>query len=154
MAHRTWSSARLRGETAHRITTSWTTRSSCSRSPFPRTLPRAPGTRSSWLKVCRLKNGKRFIATVEPFHGNFVVAYTEGQDPKGLWKRTVVDEQIKWGHAVWCADLDGDGSDEFVLGFRDPLPTSRGPGVNVYRASASAAGDAITWEKHVIDDKG
>jgi len=109
---------------------------------------------ASEVKVGRLKNGKRFIATVEPFHGNFVVAYTEGQDPKGLWKRTVVDEQIKWGHAVWCADLDGDGSDEFVLGFRDPLPTSRGPGVNVYRASASAAGDAITWEKHVIDDKG
>ena len=73
----------------------------------------------------------------------------------GLWKRTVVDEQIKWGHAVWCADLDGDGGDEFVLGFRDPLPTSRGPGVNVYRAAAgSDPGDAITWEKHVIEDKG
>jgi hypothetical protein len=118
---------------------------------------------ASEVKVGRLKNGKRFIATAEPFHGNYVVAYTEGTDPKGLWKRTVVDEQIKWGHAVWCADLDGDGADEFVLGFRDPLPSSRGPGVNVYRASASSGGapgggggsaETVTWEKHVIDDKG
>ena len=109
---------------------------------------------ASEVKLGKLKNGRRFIATAEPFHGNYVVAYTEGDDAKGLWKRTVVDEQIKWGHAVWCADLDGDGADEFVLGFRDPLPTARGPGVNVYRASASSGGDAVTWEKHVIDDKG
>ena len=117
---------------------------------------------SSEVKLGRLKDGRRFIATAEPFHGNFVVAYTDANasnDDKAvaskLWKRTVIDEQIKWGHAVWCADLDGDGGDEFVLGFRDPLPTSRGPGVNVYRAVASSsAPDAITWEKHVIDDKG
>jgi hypothetical protein len=114
---------------------------------------------SSEVKLGRLKGGKRFIATAEPFHGNFVVAYTEGASADagattGLWKRTVVDEQIKWGHAVWCADLDGDGGDEFVLGFRDPLGTGRGPGVNVYRATASAAGDAVTWEKHVIEDTG
>ena len=111
---------------------------------------------TSEVKVGKLKNGKRFIATVEPLHGDLVVAYTENAgDAKGLWKRTVVDEQIKWGHGVWCADLDGDGGDEFVLGFRDPLPGGRGgPGVNVYRASASTDGDAVTWEKHVIDDKG
>lgn len=124
---------------------------------------------ASEIKLGRLKGGRRFIATAEPFHGNFVVAYTEeaggadagagaadGGAAKGLWKRTVVDEQIKWGHAVACADLDGDGGDEFVLGFRDPLPTSRGPGVNVYRATASVsdAGGAVSWEKHVIDDKG
>ena len=110
---------------------------------------------ASEVKIGRLKNGRRFIATAEPFHGNFVVAYTEGADPKALWKRTVVDEQIKWGHAVWCADLDGDGSDEFVFGFRDPLGTGRGPGVNVYRAVAGPnPNDPITWEKHVIEDKG
>jgi hypothetical protein len=109
---------------------------------------------SSEVKLGRLKDGRRFIGTAEPFHGNFVVAYTEGSDPKGMWKRTVIDEQIKWGHAVWCADLDGDGGDEFVLGFRDPLGTGRGPGVNVYRAAASSGGDTVTWEKHVIEDKG
>jgi hypothetical protein len=114
---------------------------------------------SSEVKLGRLKSGKRFIATAEPFHGNYVVAYTEDAGSaagatSGLWKRTVVDEQIKWGHAVWCADLDGDGGDEFVLGFRDPLGTGRGPGVNVYRATASQSGDAVAWEKHVIEDTG
>jgi hypothetical protein len=103
------------------------------------------------VKVGKLKSGKRFIATVEPLHGDFVGRlHRERGDAKGLWKRTVVDEQIKWGHGVWCADLDGDGGDEFVLGFRDPLPGGRGgPGVNVYRASASPDGDSVTWEKHV-----
>ena len=113
---------------------------------------------ASEVKLGRLKGGRRFIATAEPFHGNYVVAYTEptsgGAAGGGLWKRTVVDEQIKWGHAVACADLDGDGADEFVLGFRDPLPNRRGPGVNVYRAAASPSGDAVTWEKHVIEDTG
>jgi hypothetical protein len=32
---------------------------------------------SSEVKLGRLKSGKRFIATAEPFHGNYVVAYTE-----------------------------------------------------------------------------
>lgn len=111
---------------------------------------------ASEVKLGKLKGGRRFVATAEPFHGNYVVAYTEGgaasSGGRGLWKRTVVDEQVKWGHAVACADLDGDGADEFVLGYRDPLPTARGPGVNVYRATG--AGDDVTWEKHVIEDKG
>ena len=108
---------------------------------------------SSEVKLGRLKGGRRFIATVEPFHGNAVVVYTEGDDPKKLWTRTVLDEQIKWGHAVWCADLDGDGGDELVLGFRDPLPGPRGPGINVYRPKDPAAA-ALAWERHVIEDKG
>ncbi len=30
---------------------------------------------------------------------------------QGVWNRHVLDDQLKWGHAVWCADLDGDGDD-------------------------------------------
>jgi hypothetical protein len=110
---------------------------------------------SSEVKLGHLKNGRRFIATVEPFHGNYVVVYTEPSDGTGgdgLWTRTVLDPDIKWGHAVWCADLDGDGSDELVLGFRDPLP-NHGPGVNVYQVADPAAGK-LDWQKHVIEDKG
>lgn len=110
---------------------------------------------SSELKLGRLKGGRRFVATVEPFHGNFGVVYTEpeGGAADKPWTRTVLDEQIKWGHAVWCADLDGDGGDEIVLGFRDPLPGSRGPGVNAYRAKDPSAAK-LEWEKHVIEDNG
>ena len=112
---------------------------------------------ASELKLGRLKGGRRFIATVEPLHGNYAVIYTEprggagGSDP--LWTRTVLDAQIKWGHAVWCADLDGDGGDELILGFRDPLPGIRGPGVNIYRAADPAA-ETLEWHKQVVEDKG
>jgi hypothetical protein len=108
---------------------------------------------SSEIKLGRLKGGRRFIATVEPFHGNYGVVYTEPEAGQKLWTRTILDEQIKWGHAVSCADLDGDGSDEIILGFRDPLPPGRGPGVNVYRAKDPAA-HTLEWEKHVVEDKG
>ena len=84
---------------------------------------------------------------------NAVVIYTEGEGPKGMWTRTVLDEQIKWGHAVWCADLDGDGGDDLVLGFRDPLPGSRGPGLNIYRVKDPAAAK-LDWDRHVLEDKG
>ena len=36
------------------------------------------------------------------------------------WDRRVIDEPVKWGHAVWCVDLDGDGDDELLIGQRDP----------------------------------
>src|SRR5579883_3190123 len=55
------------------------------------------------------------IATIEPWHGNQVVVYTP---PGGeeLWHRHVIDDHLRWGHAVSCADLDGDGSKELVIG--------------------------------------
>ena len=108
---------------------------------------------SSEIRLGRLKGGRRFIATIEPFHGNFGVVYTEPEDGQKLWARTVLDEQIKWGHAIACADLDGDGSDEIVLGFRDPLPPGRGPGINIYRAKDPAAA-RLEWSKVLIEDKG
>ena len=41
--------------------------------------------------------------------------------------------RCQWGHAVWCADLDGDGDDELLIGQRDPNRAGsigpRGPGV-------------------------
>jgi hypothetical protein len=116
--------------------------------------PKAP-LGASEVKLGRLKGGRRFIATVEPLHGNYAVVYTEpeGGAKDGLWTRTILDEQIKWGHAVWCADLDGDGGDELVLGYRDPLPGTRGPGVNVYHAIDPAA-PKLEWHKQVVEDKG
>src|SRR5262249_28490213 len=67
---------------------------------------------SSEIKQGKLKNGKKYIATIEPWHGNQVVVYTEPSDPKAMWDRHVIDDQLKWGHAVWTADLDGDGDEE------------------------------------------
>jgi hypothetical protein len=52
---------------------------------------------------------------------------------------------------VWCCDLDGDGSDEIVIGVRDPLTERIKSGVNAFKATDEAG---TTWEKHVIDNGG
>jgi hypothetical protein len=107
---------------------------------------------ASEIKLGRLKNGRKYIATIEPWHGHQVVVYTPPNDPsQTLWTRTVVDEQLKWGHAIWCADLDGDGDEELVIGVRDALNDKVRYGVNVYKAM-DATGSK--WSKHIIDNGG
>jgi len=104
---------------------------------------------SSEIKLGKLKNGTRFIATIEPWHGNQVVVYTQPAGGKD-WKRQVLDNQLMWGHAVQVADLDGDGDDELVIGVRDPLKGKAESGVRVYTADASAE----KWEKSELDPGG
>jgi hypothetical protein len=109
---------------------------------------------ASEVKQGKLKNGRRFIATIEPWHGNQVVVYTPPADSaNGFWQRHVVDEHLKWGHAVWCADLDGDGDDELVIGVRDDLSnrSQERRGVRIYKALDGSAGQ---WGRHIIEDGG
>jgi len=102
---------------------------------------------SSEIKLGRLKDGKRYIATVEPWHGFQIVVYTPGEQG-GPWSRKVIDSQLKWGHAVQCVDVDGDGEDELIVGVRDPLNEQVRSGVNVHKLVNGA------WQKHVIDNGG
>jgi hypothetical protein len=108
---------------------------------------------ASEVKQGKLKNGKRFIVTIEPWHGNEVVIYTEPDDPKKLWDRHVIDTQLKWGHAVWCADLDGDGNDAIIVGVRDSLSDKTGEkcGVRLYK---TATDKGTEWNRHLVDEGG
>ena len=109
---------------------------------------------SSEVKEGMLKGGHKFIATIEPWHGNQVVVYTPPSDPgEGLWERHVLDEQLKWGHAVWCADLDGDGSDELIIGVRDDLSNNPGErqGVRIYKALDE---HGMKWARQIVEDGG
>jgi hypothetical protein len=107
---------------------------------------------SSEIKPGRLAGGKRYIATIEPWHGFQVVVYTEPSAATQLWNRHVLDATLAWGHAVWTADLDRDGADELIIGQRDKgKGLIAGPGVFVYRPVDAAAGK---WEKVVVDDGG
>jgi hypothetical protein len=88
-------------------------------------------------------------------HGNMAVAYI-GQAGDATtpikWERHVLDDTLGRGHAVWLADLDGDGDDEIVVGHSDPATGPvKGPGVYIYEAQGDAG---TTWTKHVIDDGG
>jgi hypothetical protein len=86
--------------------------------------------------------GRRFLATIEPWHGEQVVVYFAGK-PGELWSRHVIDDTFREGHALACADLDGDCNDEIVAGFRGP-----GTSLCAYRA-VDASG--TKWERQTLD---
>jgi FG-GAP-like repeat len=110
---------------------------------------------ASEIKEGKLKNGKRFIATIEPWHGNQVVVYTEPAEKGKMWERHVIDEQLRWGHAVACADLDGDGNDELIIGVRDePNKTDKfkeSRGVRIYKALDDKG---AKWQRQIVDNGG
>lgn len=91
-----------------------------------------------------------YIATIEPWHGTQVVVYTRPAQPDQLWERKVLDEELHWGHAVWCADLDGDGGQELVIGVRDHKSPAVPSGVRIYKPSA----DAKSWTPYRLDPGG
>jgi hypothetical protein len=102
----------------------------------------------SEIKMGQLR-GQPFYTTIEPWHGNQVVVYTQAKE--GEWTRHVIDTELKWGHGLWCADLAGDGNDQIIVGVRDPFNEKIRSGVNVFRATDPTG---TKWEKHVIDNGG
>ena len=109
---------------------------------------------ASEIKYGGLK-GHPFLATIEPWHGHEVVVYTPPDSPakRPLWERHVIDKDLKWGHAVWCADLDGDGRDELIIGVRDDLSQKSGErrGVRIYKATD---GKGAKWQRTLVDEGG
>ena len=110
---------------------------------------------ASEIKQGKFKNGTSFVATIEPWHGNQVVVYpTDSSGKDKLWRRIVVDDHLRWGHGVWCADLDGDGDDELIIGVRDlPLTTDSFKekwGVRVYKATDQSR---TKWSRTIIDQE-
>lgn len=91
-----------------------------------------------------------FVATLEPFHGNTVAAYVKNPLSPGRWSRFLLDtfdvpnENGEGpGHSVLCADFDGDGDDEFLVGLRGPHPWQ---GVFYYKAIDAARGIFARWK--------
>jgi hypothetical protein len=108
---------------------------------------------ASEIKQGRLKDGRPFLATIEPWHGYQVVVYTPRDAAGTSWERHVLDEQLRWGHAVWCADLDGDGGDELIIGVRDDLGKENGErrGVRIYKALDETGS---RWQRHILENGG
>jgi hypothetical protein len=100
-----------------------------------------PKSGTSDIALGRL-GAQKFIATIEPWHGNQIVIYT----PNGsAWRRQMIDDGITDGHAVITADVDGDGRDEVIAGQRGGARS-----LVLYAASA----DGASWTRRVVDEGG
>jgi hypothetical protein len=98
-----------------------------------------PKSGSSDVVIGKLA-GARFLAAIEPWHGNQVAVYRR---QGGEWARLVIEDTLSEGHALLAEDFDGDGRDEIVAGYR-------GPGGSVYRyVPADAAGGK--WTRETVD---
>jgi hypothetical protein len=106
----------------------------------------SPGDPSPWPKsgssdIAVGRFGKeKLLAAIEPWHGNQVALYrTQGS----TWKREVIDDSLVDGHTILTADLDSDGNDEIIAGFR-------GQPRRVYIYNF----DGAQWNRQTLDDGG
>ena len=104
----------------------------------------SPWPRSGASDVTVGRLGKvRFLATIEPWHGHQVAVYVERGE---AFERRVVDDTLADGHTIETADLNRDGRDEIIAGFR-------GPGRSVYIYYAADESGA-SWRRTVLDGGG
>lgn len=85
--------------------------------------------------------GRRFLSALEPWHGNQVVVYLE--EERGGWRRVVIDDSFATAHALAAADLNGDGRDEIIAGYRD-----KGGRTYIYFAEDA---EGARWRREVLD---
>jgi len=116
----------------------------------PGHVEQAPRLGASDVGVGR-QDGRRFFASVEPWHGNEVVVYTE---KGGQWARRVIFDKVGSGHEVAVVDLNGDGRDDVVAN-DNSRPSQNNPnaptgGVHVFYAPDDAA--TGTWHYQRIED--
>ena len=101
----------------------------------------APKRGASEVHLGRLKDGRRLLATVEPWHGTDVAVYlSESLNPLKFGPRAVIETTLNEGHALWVADVDGDGDDEVFAG-------SRGSGGGVLMFDFNGK----TWDRTEVD---
>jgi hypothetical protein len=91
--------------------------------------------------------GRRFLATIEPWHGDQLAVYFEDEHAEAgeLWSRQVIDSSFRDGHALACGDLDGDGCDEIVAGYR-------GTGTSLYAYYATGP-FGTGWQRQELDNR-
>ena len=118
------------------------------RSPvlYNRLIPGATGPGDSYgsseVHLGKLADGRFFLATIDPWHGSEVAVCvsTLRNTADDFGPRTVLDDTLSDGHALWVADVDKDGTDEVFAGHR-----GQDARVSVYRF------DGKTWARTVLD---
>lgn len=110
----------------------------------------SPNKGASEIKHGKLAKGD-YIATIEPWHGDKVVVYTRPEKNSGnqgeLWDRQVLDDDLTWGHAVWCENLDDDADQELVIGVRDNKNEKSRCGIRIYDPQDGGK----KWQRTIVD---
>ncbi|PHS11178.1 MAG: hypothetical protein COA78_10185, partial [Blastopirellula sp.] len=102
---------------------------------------------SGEIRDGKLPNGKRFIVAIEPMHGTTAAVYVESDKKGELWEPlNVLDEALKDGHALACADFLGVGSDQIIVGWR-AMNAKGVPGIKMFTPMDK---DGKTWRETVI----
>ena len=88
----------------------------------------------------KLPNGKPFVATIEPIHGNEVVVntYTSLNSKAKHLDRTVLADDYIQGHALAAADFLGIGSDQIIAGRRGSRPDDA-VGIQLFQPNADGS---------------
>jgi len=103
---------------------------------------------SSEVRTGKLSGGKRFVVTVEPFHGNKVVVYLPPGAGSGLWTRREIDDTLAEAHAVGVGDFARSGSDQILVGWRRKDKSGK-VGIRWY---APRDPEGKEWERGSLDD--
>ncbi|MCH6234382.1 FG-GAP-like repeat-containing protein [Cognataquiflexum rubidum] len=102
------------------------------------------------VRFQHLPNGKKALATVEPMHGNMVVAYEMNDFIAENHTRTALDSTLAEGHALGWGDFLGNGSHQIVGGWR--IPNKEGDfGIRIY---IPQSGSFEKFAVHWIDKNG
>jgi hypothetical protein len=108
-----------------------------------------PNKGASEIKHGKFAGGD-YIATIEPWHGSEAVVYTRPQKKDALWDRHVLDDDLAWGHAVWCVNLDDDADQELVIGVRDNKSETSKCGVRIFDPQEAGK----SWQRTLVDPGG
>jgi hypothetical protein len=106
----------------------------------------ATGALEAWPKsgssdvAVGMQGKERFLAAIEPWHGEHVAIYRLRSEK---WRRTVIDDSLVDGHTIITADLNRDGRDEVIAGYR-----GQGRSVHIYY------GDDGGWKRETLDNGG
>ncbi len=82
---------------------------------------------------------QRFLAAIEPWHGNQVAIY---RLHSGKWSREVIDSTLTDGHTIAAADFEGDGNYSVIAGERGGAHA-----LYLYRSGKGK------WSRQVIDGR-
>ena len=98
-----------------------------------------------------MQDGRKFLASVEPWHGNEVVVYN---DAGGKWQRRVIYDKVSSGHEIAVVDLNGDGRGDVVANDNSRATAQRPdatPGVHVFYAPDDPVKGEWIYQR--LDDK-